>query len=41
LKRHPLLAAFCIVAVRGTIINAGEFKCCRFINLWFVESSVE
>ncbi len=24
LKRHPLLAAFCIVAVRGTIINAGE-----------------
>lgn len=26
LKRHPLLAAFCIVAVRGTIINAGEFS---------------
>ena len=24
LKRHPLLAAFCIVAVRGTIINAGK-----------------
>ena len=31
LKRHPLLAAFCIVAVRGTIINAGEF------NLWMVD----
>lgn len=26
LKRHPLLAAFCIVAVRGTIINAGEYS---------------
>lgn len=25
LKRFPLLAAFCIVAVRGTIINAGFF----------------
>lgn len=25
LKRHPLLAAFCIVAVRGTIINASFF----------------
>ena len=25
LKRYPLLAAFCIVAVRGTIINAGFF----------------
>mmetsp|Transcript_33493 Transcript_33493/g.73825 ORF Transcript_33493/g.73825 Transcript_33493/m.73825 type:complete len:440 (+) Transcript_33493:78-1397(+) len=25
LKRHPLLAALCIVAVRGTIINAGFF----------------
>lgn len=28
LKRHPLLAAFCIVAVRGTIINAGELVHC-------------
>lgn len=26
MKRHPLLAAFCIVAVRGTIINAGFFS---------------
>ncbi|KAL7528627.1 hypothetical protein ACHAWF_002647 [Thalassiosira exigua] len=26
LKRHPLLAAFCIVAVRGTIINAGFYS---------------
>lgn len=25
LKRFPLLAAFCIVAVRGTVINAGFF----------------
>jgi homogentisate phytyltransferase/homogentisate geranylgeranyltransferase len=25
LKRHPLMAALCIVAVRGTIINAGFF----------------
>jgi homogentisate phytyltransferase/homogentisate geranylgeranyltransferase len=25
LKRHPLLAAFCIVTVRGTVINAGFF----------------
>lgn len=33
LKRHPLLAAFCIVAVRGTIINAGEFHVAR-VQLW-------
>jgi homogentisate phytyltransferase/homogentisate geranylgeranyltransferase len=26
MKRHPLLAAFCIVAVRGTIINAGFYS---------------
>lgn len=26
LKRHPLLAALCIVAVRGFIINAGKFS---------------
>jgi homogentisate phytyltransferase/homogentisate geranylgeranyltransferase len=25
LKRHPFLAAFCIVAVRGAVINAGFF----------------
>lgn len=33
LKRFPLLAAFCIVAVRGSIINAGFFahaKCAVF-----------
>lgn len=29
LKRFPLLAAFCIVAVRGTIINAGFFAHAR------------
>jgi homogentisate phytyltransferase/homogentisate geranylgeranyltransferase len=29
LKRHPFLAAFCIVAVRGTIINAGFFAHAR------------
>jgi len=29
LKRHPLLAALCIVAVRGTIINAGFFAHAR------------
>jgi homogentisate phytyltransferase/homogentisate geranylgeranyltransferase len=29
LKRHPLLAAFCIVAVRGTIINAGFYAHAR------------
>jgi homogentisate phytyltransferase/homogentisate geranylgeranyltransferase len=29
LKRHPLLAAFCIVTVRGTIINAGFFAHAR------------
>lgn len=26
MKRHPFLAAFCIVAVRGTIINAGFYS---------------
>ena len=26
MKKHPLLAAFCIVAVRGTIINAGFYS---------------
>lgn len=26
MKQHPLLAAFCIVAVRGTIINAGFYS---------------
>ena len=26
MKRHPLLAAFCIVAVRGSIINAGFYS---------------
>ena len=26
MKRHPLLAAFCIVAVRGTIMNAGFYS---------------
>ena len=26
MKRHPLFAAFCIVAVRGTIINAGFYS---------------
>lgn len=26
MKRHPLLAAFCIVAVRGTIINTGFYS---------------
>jgi homogentisate phytyltransferase/homogentisate geranylgeranyltransferase len=29
LKRYPLLAAFCIVAVRGTIINAGFYAHAR------------
>lgn len=29
LKRHPVLAALCIVAVRGTIINAGFFAHAR------------
>lgn len=36
LKRHPLLAAFCIVAVRGTIINAGEFHVAWFHEMPFL-----
>lgn len=38
LKRHPLLAAFCIVAVRGTIINAGESMFRG--STWFVNVNV-